>query len=69
MNAYAKYSDKNNKYINVVVNDNKKYSEIRNKIKSLIKKVFNREFLLIQIKNIIRIIILLEECKYAIKYK
>ena len=54
MNAYAKYSDKINKYINVLVNDNKKFSEIRNKIKSLIKKVFNSEFLLIQIKNIIR---------------
>ena len=44
MNAYAKYFDKNNKYINLLVNDKeilKKYSEIWNKIKSLIKKEFN----------------------------
>ena len=41
MNAYAKYFDKNNKQINLLVNDKeilKKYSDIRNKIKSLIKK-------------------------------
>ena len=41
MNAYAKHFDKNNKYINLLVNDKeilKKYSEIWNKIKSLIKK-------------------------------
>ena len=46
MNAYAKYFDKNNKYINLLVNDKeilKKYSEIWNKIKSLIKKEFNSE--------------------------
>ena len=43
---YAKYFDKNNKYINLLLNDkeiSKKYSEISNKIKSLIKKEFNRE--------------------------
>ena len=41
MNAYAKYFHKNNKQINLLVNDKeilKKYSDIRNKIKSLIKK-------------------------------
>ena len=41
MNAYAKYFDEINKYINLLVNDKeilKKYSEIQNKIKSLIKK-------------------------------
>ena len=41
MNAYTKYFDKNNKYINLLVSDKKileKYSEIWNKIKSLIKK-------------------------------
>ena len=45
-NAYAKYFDKNNKYINLLVNDKeilKKYSEIWNKIKSLIKKELNIE--------------------------
>ena len=46
MNAYAKYFNKNNKYINLLVNDKEilnKYSEIWNKIKSLIKKEFNSE--------------------------
>ena len=46
MNAYGKCFDKNNKYINLLVNDKeilKKYSEIWNKIKSLIKKEFNSE--------------------------
>ena len=46
MNAYGKYFDKNNKYINLLVNDKeilKKYSEIWDKIKSLIKKEFNSE--------------------------
>ena len=41
MNAYAKHFDKNNKYVNLLVNDKKmlkKHSEIWNKIKSLIKK-------------------------------
>ena len=41
MNAYTKYFDKNDKYINFLVSDKKileKYSEIWNKIKSLIKK-------------------------------
>ena len=46
MNAYAKQFDKNNKYMNLLVNDKKileKYSEIWNKIKSLSKKEFNSE--------------------------
>ena len=46
MDAYAKYFDKNNKYKIFLVNDKevlKKYSEIWNKIKSLIKKEFNSE--------------------------
>ena len=46
MNEYAKYFDKNNKYVNLLVNHKKilkKYSEIWNEIKSLIKKEFNRE--------------------------
>ena len=46
MNAYAKCFDKSNKYINLLVNDKeilKKYSDIWNKIKSLIKKEFNSE--------------------------
>ena len=44
MNAYVKYFDKNNKHINLLVNDKemlKKDSEIWNKIKRLIKKEFN----------------------------
>ena len=44
MNAYAKYFDKNSKYINLIVNDKeilKAYTEIWNKIKSLFKKEFN----------------------------
>ena len=46
MNAYAKHFDKNNKYINHLANDKeilRRYSEIWNKIKSLIKKDFNSE--------------------------
>ena len=46
MNACAKYFDKNNKYINLLVNDKeifKKYSEIWDKVKSLIKKEFDIE--------------------------
>ena len=46
MNAYTKYFDKINKYINFLVSDKKileKYSEIWNKIKRLIKKEFNSE--------------------------
>ena len=41
MNAYAKYFDKDSKQINLLLNDkeiSKRYSEIRNKIKSLMKK-------------------------------
>ena len=44
MNAYTKYFDKNNKQINLLVNNKKiveKYSEIQNKIESLIKKELN----------------------------
>ena len=39
MNSYAKYFDKNNKHINLLVNDKeilKKHSQIWDKIKSLI---------------------------------
>ena len=46
MNEYAKHFDKNNKYMNLLANDKeilKKYSEIWNKIKSLIIKEFNSE--------------------------
>ena len=46
MNAYAKYFNKNNKYMNLLVNDKEileKYNKIWNKIKSLIKKEFNSE--------------------------
>ena len=41
MNAYSKYFDKNSKCMNLLVNDKEileKYSEIWNKIKSLIKR-------------------------------
>ena len=46
MDEYAKYFDKNSKYINILVNDKEileKYSEICHEIKSLIKKEFNSE--------------------------
>ena len=46
MNAYAKYFDKNSKYMNLLVNNKEileKSSEIWSKIKSLIKKEFNSE--------------------------
>ena len=46
MNAYAKYFDKNSKYMNLLVNNKEileKCSEIWSKIKSLIKKEFNSE--------------------------
>ena len=46
MNAYVKYFDKNSGYIKLFVNDKeifKKYQEISNKIKNLIKKEFNSE--------------------------
>ena len=46
MNANAKYFNDNSKHINLLVNDKEiltKYSEIWNKIKSLIKKEFNSE--------------------------
>ena len=46
MNAYAKYFDQNSKYMNLLVNDKeilKKYTDIRNNIKSQIKKEFNSE--------------------------
>ena len=46
MNAYAKYFDKNSKYMNLLVNDKEileKYSEIWSKIIGLIKKEFNSE--------------------------
>ena len=44
INAYAKYFDKNSKYMKLLLNDKKmfkKYTEIWNK--SLIKKDFNSE--------------------------
>ena len=46
MNAYAKYFDKNSKYMNLLVHDKEileKYVEIWNKIKILVKKEFNSE--------------------------
>ena len=46
MNRYSTYIDKNNKYLSLLVNDKeilKKYNEIWNKIKSLLKKDFNSE--------------------------
>ena len=46
MVAYIKYFDKNSKYMNLLANDEKilkKYSNIWNEIKSLIKKEFNSE--------------------------
>ena len=46
MNAYTKYFDKNDKYMNLLVKDEKtlkKYLKIWNKIKSLIKKELNSE--------------------------
>ena len=46
MNVSAKYFHRNSKYMNLLVNDQemlKKYSEIWNKIKSLIKTEFNSE--------------------------
>ena len=47
MNVYAKYFDKNNKYINFVVNDKKKYlkkyNEIWDKTKTLFEEHFNSE--------------------------
>ena len=46
MNAYTKYFDKNNEYMNHLVKDEnmlKKYLKILNKIKSLIKRELNNE--------------------------
>ena len=46
MNTYAKYFDKNSKYMNHLVKDEKilkKYLKIWNKIKSLIEKELNSE--------------------------
>ena len=46
MNAYAKYFDKNSKYINLLFNDKEileKYNKIWNNIKYLLKKEFNIE--------------------------
>ena len=45
MNGYSKHFHKNNKNMNVLVNDKKlkKYTEICNKIKNLFKKEFNGE--------------------------
>ena len=46
MNVYAKYLDKNSKYMNHLVKDEKilkKYLKIQNKIRSLTKKELNCE--------------------------
>ena len=46
MNAYAKYFDKNNKCINLLVNDKeilKTYNEIWDKIKNLLERKFDSE--------------------------
>ena len=46
MNAYAKYFDKNNKCINLLVNDQallKTYNEIWDKIKNLFERKFDSE--------------------------
>ena len=60
MNAYTKYFDKNNKYMNHLVIDEKtlkRYFKIWNKIKSLIKKelnsepVYNDKYIKTRIKN------------------
>ena len=59
INVYAKYFDKNNKYMNILVHDKKileKYNKIRNKIKILFKKefisetVYNDKYIKIKIK-------------------
>ena len=46
MNAYAKYFDKNNKCINLLVNDQellKPYNEIWDKIENLFERKFDSE--------------------------
>ena len=46
MNAYAKYFDKNNKWMNLLVNDKEmleKYNKIWDKIKNLFEKKFDTE--------------------------
>ena len=46
MNAYVKHFDKNKKYINLLISNKeilKKYSEIWDKVKGLIKKEFDSE--------------------------
>ena len=46
MNAYAKYFDKNNKQINLLVNDKeilKTYNEIWDKMKNLLGRKFDSE--------------------------
>ena len=46
MNAYAKYFDKNNKQINLLVNDKeilKTYNEIWDKMKNLLERKFDSE--------------------------
>ena len=59
MNVYAKYFDRNNTYINLLLNDKKileKYNKIRNKIKGLFKKecnskpVYNDKYIETEIK-------------------
>ena len=86
MNAYSKYIDKISKQMNLLLNDQeilKRYSEIWNKIKNLIKKKCNiipkdNEYcscLSVILSDSIFVNsdkefypqIFLEECKYAIK--
>ena len=86
MNAYYKYIDKISKQMNLLLNDQeilKRYSEIWNKIKNLIKKKYNiipkdNEYcscLSVTLSDSIFVNsdkefypqIFLEECKYAIK--
>ena len=46
MNTYIKYFDKNNKWMNLLVNDEEileKYNKIQDKIKNLFKKEFDSE--------------------------
>ena len=53
MNAYAKYFDKNSKYMNLSVNDKEileKYSETWNKIRSLKKNLIVNQYIIINTK-------------------
>ena len=84
MNAYSKYIDKISKQMNLLLNDQeilKRYSEIWNKIKNLIKKQCNiipkdneycsclsvSDSIFVNSDKEFYPQIFLEECKYAIK--